>query len=132
MPTVQEYEAAQYEYIHPSTVGLIDSPLLRIAGPGVSVGSLGVSPLNFPPCPRGPGRPKQTRTGAPKSTKKRKESETEPEEEFSLIPPMLRQYCREEPVTKNGAALLAQKTRQNLAKMLTLWTREIATFVDLS
>ena len=43
------------------------SPHLRVQQ---SVTPIGVSPLNFPACPRGPGRPKLTRTGAPKLTKK--------------------------------------------------------------
>ena len=45
----------------------LSSPHLRAQQ---SVTPVGVSPLNFPACARGPGRPKLVRSGAPKLTKK--------------------------------------------------------------
>ena len=60
-----------------------------------------ISPLNFPPCPKGRGRPKQKRQGAPAS-QKRKGTERDTSLPFSFVPSLLQPYLREEPDKKRG------------------------------
>ena len=57
------------------------------------------SPLNFPHCVRGRGRPKEKRQGAPR---KKAEKRKAPEENFETVPEALRQYRIVPPTKKRG------------------------------
>ena len=58
-----------------------------------------ISPLNFPPCPRGPGRPKirKVKEGAPSIPSKKRKN---PDTGFSFVPECLQEYRTEEPPKK--------------------------------
>ena len=82
----------------------ISSPALRRLN---LVQSHSISPMNFPACPKGRGRPKVTkRQGAPIRTdqpeKRKFNTQQEEEEPFSFVPDCLRQFSIPQPPKKRG------------------------------
>ena len=81
----------------------VASPALRTVYTATSVNTLtSDSPLNFPHCVRGRGRPKEKRQGAPtKKAEKRKAAE-ETFDTQGLVPEALRQYMIVPPKKTRG------------------------------
>ena len=99
------------------------SPALRTVNTATSVTTVtSDSPLNFPHCVRGRGRPKEKRQGAPRKKVEKRKAPEEDTDTLSLVPEALRQYLIVPPTNKRGRPAGSK----NKAKTHKTSTRDLA------
>ncbi len=130
METVAEYDYQPPVLVSQSVVDSVASPSLRGLQSDTTV-PVGVSPLNFPPCPWGPGRPRVGRQGAPgrKVVGKRKASAPPA---FNFKPEMLSDYLVPEPPKKRRGQPPGAKNKLKLASFITAPETDTRTRADIS
>ena len=102
----------------PSILSTPVSVPISVASVPISVAP-GISPMVFPPCPRGPGRPKIGRQGKPVLKKRKAVVIEEPEDAFTTVPDILRPYLldTEQPKKKGRPPGSKNKAKAKVCKI---------------